>query len=315
MEEKTKKKYSDLLLWLTPQEDAFIEILSYLSLQEALTIAYAQKQWLKHPLTSSQQLNAFWQILFQYQWRNMIANNLVVRLAKSFHWSDEIQRKMYDELYRLFYEAHPDGPGVSAVDIKTPPVPLVPLLFVPQLEPSEQPRHELLFMYSTIAYYINKYGGNSIIVQGNVLNVKEFRQHHSTRTWFARLPSSPSQHYRIYLEPELIEQRDQQPNRTIHGAHVVETSGYDKIVLPAETNQDRFAFARFLFRFMMVCHFKITLYGSLKDERSERVEQRETTGHIYPLSDDIQLDSKKTHRYKLVLGNSHEMWWMNIHCH
>lgn len=308
MDQKTKIKYHDVLVWLTPQEDAFLELVSYLSLQEALSVAILQKQWLKHPLTSSQQLNPFWQILFQNHWRNVIANNLVVRLTKSFHWSDEIQKKMYDELYRLFYEAHPDGPGVSAVDVKTTLVPLVPLFFVPQLEenPSgsgtEEPRHDLLFLYALIAYYFNKYGGTSIIVQGNVLNVKEFRQHHSTKTWFARLPSTPSQHYRIDFLEELEEQRDGQPNRTIHGAHVVETSGYEKVVMPAETNQDRFAFARFLFRFMMVCNFKITIYGGVKE------------GEIYGLSDDVQLDTKKTQKYKFVLGNSHELWWMNIHC-
>lgn len=310
MEEKTKKKYHDLLLWLTPQEDVFLELVPFLSIQESLTIAYAQKQWLKRPghetldLSQKQiyQLNPFWQQLLKYQWRNVIANNLIVRLAKTFKWSDDALQKMYDELYRLFYEVHPDGPGVSAVEVKGPPVPLVPLFFVPQLDEKEQPRHDLLFMYSLLAYYVNNYNGESIVIQGNVLNVKEFRQHHSLQSWFAQLPSSSTQHYRIYFEPELIEQHDDQPNQIVQGAYVVETSGFQRTIFRAETNQDRFAFARFLFRFMTVCNFKITLYGGLKE------------GEIYGLSDDVQLDSKKTQKYKLVLGNSHGIWWMNIHC-
>ena len=87
MDQKTRKKYSDLLLWLTPQEDVFLELIPFLSIQEALSIAFAQKQWLKYPITTSQQLNPFWQLLLKYQWRNVIGNNLVQRLLKTFRWS------------------------------------------------------------------------------------------------------------------------------------------------------------------------------------------------------------------------------------
>lgn len=263
-----------------------------MTLQETLVMAYLQKQWLKYPIQHTK-LNIFWHHVLYNHWRNVISNNLLPRLSKSFKWTNDEQQVFYNELYRLFYEAHPDGPGVPAVETKTPPVPPFPLFFVPQPQQQQQPHHNLLFLYSCLARYLNRYHGTSILLRGNVVNQQEFRQHISTRSWFVRLPTSPTQYYRIYLPGSFTPP----PSPLVYE---VETSGYDKVVIPAVTNQDRFGWSRFLFQFMIACKFAITLWGNKPVD-------------IDQFYDDVAFDNKLS-TFKFVLGHSNDLWWLTVYC-
>jgi hypothetical protein len=303
-ERKEPKFHKEILFHLRPFEDVFAELIPFLSLQEALAVALTnQKQWIFNPTFVSidgvEKLNSFWHLLIRYQWRNVIANNIIVRLAKLFKWNDSQLHLFYGELYQRFYEAHPDGPGQSAVDVKSPLVPPVPLLMVPQLEEKQSPPHELLFVYSCLAYYMNNYNGESINLSGKAISEKEFREHHATKSWFARLPSSQMYHLDLPVE-EGVEFYDH---------YRIVTSAYEKVHIPGITTQDRFTFARFLFHFISVCNFTITLYGN-----TQRQTSRGIPFDIDNFYKEVADDAKKTSKYRFVLNHSGSLWWMTIRC-
>ncbi len=319
-----EEKFKDILKHLKPHEDVFLEVLPYLSLQDSLALALTnQKQWIQYPTFVSEswtrplsidgveKLNSFWHLLLKHQWRNVIGNNIVVRLAKLFKWNDSQLNLFYGELYQRFFEVHPDGPGVSAVetsDAKHRSVPPVPLLFVPQLEESKKPPHELLFLYSVVAYYLNNYNGESILLEGKAVYDKEFREHHATKSWFARLPSSHS--YRIYLPEEgVAETKDGENFIDLSEHYTITTSGYERIHIPALTTQDRFTFARFLFHFITVCNFTITLYGNTQRQTSDGIPF-----DIDTFYKEVADDAKKTSKYRFLLKHSGSLWWLTIRC-
>lgn len=184
--------------------------------------------------------------------------------AYVFRWTREAQHAIYNEIYRWFYQEFPDGPGPSAVETKAKEVEFVPLFFVPQ-PPAPldvYPDFELLFVYHQLASnFVDTEKKAKLVLSSRVaLNNPAFQSAHPQ--WFRGLPPMLKLSYEIQMDKD-------------NGMYNIEVNpGFHTLRIPAKTNGDRFALARFLFDCMELGPFSLSIHGSIHEQLNGRNEMK-----------------------------------------